>query len=142
MHLRFNLRFEIWDFTIRQSSYSIFLYANTYVLMLPVFIAFNALVFVRERKRGIFGFYNITILMQFALGRSSQHCPNEIEHCCTSAFYYVVFWNILVVAFFLPRKFYLFEKTSETSVVVLLCLFFLPPGNNEQHFDGKVCSIY
>ena len=95
----------------------------------------------REGGLGIFGFYDITILMQFALWRSSQHCPNEIEHCCPSAFYYVVFWNIFVVAFFWPRKFYLFEKTSETSVVGLLCLF-LPPGNNEQHFDGKVCSIY
>ena len=58
----------------------------------------------REGGLGIFGFYDITILMQFALWRSSQHCPNEIEHCCPSAFYYVVFWNIFVVAFFLAPK--------------------------------------
>ena len=86
--------------------YSIFLYANMYLCCQYSLHSMHWYLSEREREAylGIFGFYNITILMQFALWRSSQHCPNEIEHCCTSAFYYVVFWNILVVAFFLAPK--------------------------------------
>ena len=96
----------------------------------------------REGGLGIFGFYDITILMQFALWRSSQHCPNEIEHCCPSAFYYVVFWNIFVVAFFFGPENSIYLKKRRKPAWLFCCVFFLPPGNNEQHFDGKVCSIY
>ena len=78
----------------------------------------------REGGLGIFGFYDITILMQFALGRSSQHCPNEIEHCCPSAFYYVVFWNIFVVAFFFGPENSIYLKKRRKPAWSFYCVFF------------------